>query len=137
MDGNRYKSVDHYVREERERLFKNEEHLERIMEGDSRKSFRKIRKEVHEFNERLWTSILYNVVLRATIEKYRQNEELLDLLLKSWDFPFINASPYDRLLGIGLHPNHQDATKPEKWTGKNILGKALMVARATIRQEML
>ena len=41
--------------------------------------------------------------------------------------------PYDRVWGIGLTANHEDATDPERWRGTNLLGFALMEVRDRLR----
>jgi predicted NAD-dependent protein-ADP-ribosyltransferase YbiA (DUF1768 family) len=42
----------------------------------------------------------------------------------------VEASPVDRIWGIGLAATNGAAMNPEKWRGLNLLGFALMVARA-------
>lgn len=44
------------------------------------------------------------------------------------------ASPYDTIWGIGLEASHPDVTCPEKWKGKNLLGKNLMQVRTELRE---
>ena len=39
------------------------------------------------------------------------------------------ASPTDRIWGIGLGKNNPDALEPEKWRGQNLLGFTLMRVR--------
>ena len=45
----------------------------------------------------------------------------------------VEASPRDRIWGIGLEKNNPDAAIPEKWRGLNLLGFALMAVRDHIR----
>ena len=39
------------------------------------------------------------------------------------------ASPVDRIWGIGIAADHEDARRPARWPGLNLLGFALMEAR--------
>jgi len=57
------------------------------------------------------------------IEKFSQNSELKNLLLQTGDSLLVEASPYDKVWGIGL--NEQDA-KYKQWKGEKLLGYALM-----------
>ena len=77
----------------------------------------------------------YQVVLRGTLEKYRQNPDLCEKLLATKGLTMVEASPKDKIWGIGMDKNHKDATKPGKWLGKNLLGKALNEARSIIEKE--
>ena len=45
------------------------------------------------------------------------------------------ASPRDRIWGIGMGTSHPDACNPANWRGKNLLGFALMMAREQIRKK--
>ncbi|WP_345588760.1 NADAR family protein [Streptomyces marokkonensis] len=46
----------------------------------------------------------------------------------------VEASPVDRVWGIGLAPDDEAATDPERWRGANLLGFALMAARQRLRE---
>lgn len=41
----------------------------------------------------------------------------------------VEASPVDRIWGIGLAADHRDAEHPPRWKGENLLGYALMETR--------
>ncbi len=44
----------------------------------------------------------------------------------------VEASPRDRVRGIGLAASDDRATDPSRWRGQNLLGFALMEARARL-----
>jgi len=46
----------------------------------------------------------------------------------------VEASPYDRIWGIGLKADDKRATNPLKWRGKNRLGFALMKVRELLSE---
>lgn len=54
------------------------------------------------------------------------------LSLRTGDAVLVEASPRDRIWGIGMSASHPDATDPRKWLGENLLGFALMKARAAL-----
>ena len=41
----------------------------------------------------------------------------------------MEASPYDKILGIGMEADDYRAKHPEYWNGQNLLGKVLMDVR--------
>jgi ribA/ribD-fused uncharacterized protein len=45
----------------------------------------------------------------------------------------VEASPVDRVWGIGLAGDDEAAGDPERWRGENLLGFALMGARGRLR----
>lgn len=48
----------------------------------------------------------------------------------------LQASPVDKVWGIGLAEDNPDILYKEKWKGENLLGKAIMVARKKIIEEL-
>ena len=60
--------------------------------------------------------------------KFSQNPILRDKLLSTRDADIYEASPYDKIWGIG-------STDVNDIKGKNLLGKALMDVRATLKWE--
>ncbi len=44
----------------------------------------------------------------------------------------VEASPLDRIWGIGMTAGHPDALLPSRWRGSNLLGFALMNARGRL-----
>ncbi|KAI1846617.1 hypothetical protein JX266_007190 [Neoarthrinium moseri] len=54
-------------------------------------------------------------------------------LLATGEHELVEASPYDRIWGVGFAAADADANR-EHW-GENLLGKALMVVRETFRRE--
>jgi ribA/ribD-fused uncharacterized protein len=44
----------------------------------------------------------------------------------------VEASPVDKIWGIGLAADHPDAANPERWPGLNLLGIALMQVRSIL-----
>ena len=46
----------------------------------------------------------------------------------------VEASPYDRIWGIGLAQEDACSRNPLSWRGENLLGFALMEARDALRE---
>ena len=48
----------------------------------------------------------------------------------------LQASPVDKVRGIGLDEENPDILYKEKWQGENLLGQAIMAARKQIIEEL-
>jgi ribA/ribD-fused uncharacterized protein len=73
------------------------------------------------------------IVTEGNIAKFSQNEDLKSFLLGTGTQILVEASPYDRIWGIGLGAEDPNAKHPSTWQGENLLGFALMDAREAIR----
>jgi ribA/ribD-fused uncharacterized protein len=67
--------------------------------------------------------------------KFSQNPELLNYLLETGDRILVEASPYDRIWGIGMEKHNPDSGNPMKWQGRNLLGFALTETRDGLKRE--
>ncbi len=61
-----------------------------------------------------------------------QVQGLTELPLASSGSVLVEASPYDRVWGIGLKHSDEQALDPTKWRGDNLLGFALMDVRSAL-----
>ena len=60
---------------------------------------------------------------------------LEEILLKTGNATLAEASPYDRIWGIGLSADDPKAMNPDLWKGENLLGHALMRVRDELALE--
>ena len=61
--------------------------------------------------------------------KFTQHPDLGRFLAGTGPRVLVEASPSDRIWGIGLRASHPDAARPSRWRGLNLLGFALMNVR--------
>lgn len=59
------------------------------------------------------------------IFKFSQNEELKNHLFSTFPKTLVEASPMDRIWGIGLSKDDRRALNKETWKGQNLLGYIL------------
>lgn len=90
-------------------------------------------REVRNFDLDLWKREADRVVEDGNIAKFGQNEELKAILLGTGDKELVEASPDDKIWGIGFKGDEGEGRESE-W-GNNGLGKALMRARDRLRKE--
>ena len=77
----------------------------------------------------------FDVVLEGNWLKFMHGEGWLrERLLSTGDRELVEASPRDRVWGIGFAAEYAEESR-EMW-GMNLLGKALMTVRERIRAEL-
>jgi ribA/ribD-fused uncharacterized protein len=77
----------------------------------------------------------FDIVTTGNFEKFRQNIEMGDLLIKTGSKVLVEASPRDRVWGIGMAKNNSKSTNPRQWNGLKLLGFVLMETRARLVAE--
>ncbi len=117
------------------RLFGDEEAVARVLAtsdpGEAKQAGRKAR----GFDEHVWKSRRSEIVIQGSLAKFGQNPALASFLLSLAEDLLVEASPVDRIWGIGLAAGNPDARNPVRWRGLNLLGFALTVVRDRLRQE--
>ncbi|EAZ97290.1 hypothetical protein MELB17_09318 [Marinobacter sp. ELB17] len=84
---------------------------------------------VQGFDEAVWNVHSEKIVGIGCREKFLQNPRLLEDLLATGNREIVEASPYDKIWGIGLKDDHPDATNPSRWPGENRLGNVITQVR--------
>jgi hypothetical protein len=133
LDGQRYLTAEHYMMAQKARLFKDDAKLSEILASTTPKAAKQLGREVQNFDEALWNQHCFAYVVEGNGGKFSQNPALKDFLLSTANQVLVEASPYDRIWGIGMGVSHPDANYPERWRGQNLLGFALMQVRAQLR----
>jgi ribA/ribD-fused uncharacterized protein len=76
---------------------------------------------VQNFDLAVWAAHCRAIVTRGNVEKFRQHATLRTFLLSTAGKVIVEASPYDRIWGIGLRQSDERATDPRRWLGQNRL----------------
>lgn len=92
-------------------------------------------KTAANFNPYKWDFCKEEIIYNANYAKFSQNPDLKAALLATGDAIIAEASPYDKIWGIGLKATDPDSQKPSKWKRQNLLGKALIRVREELRKE--
>ena len=133
VDGRIYNCAEQYMMAEKARIFGDMKILQAILQETDQKTIKGLGRKVRNFDEAIWDKLKYAVVIKGNYHKFSQNKNMRDFLLKTEDAVIVEASPYDRIWGIGLKESDLDAQDPFSWRGKNLLGFALMEVRDELR----
>lgn len=133
VDGIRYSSAEQYMMAEKARLFSDAAALAAILQTHSPKHIKQLGREVRGFISAEWDACRVAAVEKGNFAKFTQNPALLEYLRGTKTKVLVEASPYDRIWGIGLGREHLDIKNPLKWKGLNLLGFALMRVRDVVK----
>ena len=128
-----YKTAEHYMMARKARLFKDGEMLEKIIASKSAAEAKKFGRSVRNFDQYVWEKNRSDIVIQANYLKFSQHEELKTFLLSTNNRVLVEASPVDKIWGIGLTADDELANYPENWKGLNLLGFCLMEVREMIK----
>ncbi|KAJ3513148.1 hypothetical protein NLJ89_g3117 [Agrocybe chaxingu] len=91
-------------------------------------------RKVSGFIEDTWVKERERIVLEGNLHKFRQNEDLKEKLLATGDKVIVEASPRDRVWGVGFGEKNA-LNQRDRW-GLNLLGKVLEETRGVLREEL-
>jgi hypothetical protein len=133
VDGTRYASAEHYMMAAKARLFGDEATHAEVLTASTPAEAKALGRRVRGFDEQTWERSRFALVVAASTAKFGQNPDLGTYLAETGDAVLVEASPVDRIWGIGLAAGDPRALQPAHWNGLNLLGFALMRARAQLR----
>jgi ribA/ribD-fused uncharacterized protein len=117
---------------EKARLFGDGEAVQAILAAATPGEAKKLGRTVRDFDDTIWNAARFDLVVRGNVAKFGQDPALRDYLLGTRNRILVEASPRDRIWGIGLGAANERATDPTRWRGHNLLGFALMEARTRL-----
>ena len=133
VDAVRYNCCEQYMMAEKARVFGDDEALGKILAATNPRKQKALGREVRNFDAVVWNDVCRGVVYAANLARFTQDDAARAELLATGDRTIVEASPTDRIWGVGLAPEDDRALDPSQWRGTNWLGIALMQVRDTIR----
>ena len=134
VNGIKYSSAEHWMMAEKARLFKDEEILKEILNVKSPAQAKALGRKVRNFDNKVWNENAYEIVKKGNYNKFSQNEDLKQFLLNTKKRVLVEASPVDKIWGVGLASDNQHIELASKWKGDNLLGFALMEVRDLLKE---
>ncbi|MEU7029878.1 NADAR family protein [Streptomyces sp. NPDC046275] len=133
VDGVRYATAEHWMMARKARLFEDPEAERAALAAASPAQAKKEGRLVRGFDEEVWRRERFDIVVEGSVHKFASDEGLRSFLLGTGSRVLVEASPVDRVWGIGLAADDPAAGDPDRWRGLNLLGFALMEARERLR----
>jgi ribA/ribD-fused uncharacterized protein len=117
-------------------LFKDADAAYRIMATDIPAEQKSLGRQVENFDVETWNGAVgpmlpkaWSVVRKGSWNKFSQNPGLLKVLADTAGTTLVEASPYDKIWGIGLSEWDSARLIRENWLGTNWLGEFLTNVR--------
>ncbi|EAC4530264.1 NADAR family protein [Listeria monocytogenes] len=129
VDGVEYNCAEQFMMAEKAKLFNDMEMREKILAAKHPKQAKDFGRLIRGFQEDIWLKNRFNIVMRANQAKFSQNEELKKFLMQTKNRILVEASPVDKIWGIGMATDNKNVENPLYWKGLNLLGFALMAVR--------
>ena len=133
IDGLTLNSAEQYMMYRKAKLFDDNKIVDKIMASNNVREQKSLGREVKNFDLEIWTRNAIDIVYKGNKAKFEQNIDYLELLLSTKGKTLVEASPTDKVWGIGLTADDTDANNILKWKGTNWLGIVL----TELRQEFL
>ncbi|MFB8077532.1 NADAR family protein [Streptomyces sp. NPDC056013] len=134
VDGVSYATAEHWMMAAKARLFEDAEAERAALSARTPAEAKKAGRLVRGFDDTVWARERFGIVVEGSVRKFSSDEALRGYLLGTGTRVLVEASPVDRVWGIGLAADDPRAHDPASWRGDNLLGFALMKARERLRQ---
>ncbi|WP_410872306.1 NADAR family protein [Nocardia sp. A7] len=129
VDGVEFASAEHYMMWRKALLFGDAVTAAKVLEVGHPSQAKKLGRQIRDFDENVWVGARFGIVVAGSVAKFGQDDALRKYLVGTGSRVLVEASPVDRIWGIGMAADDPDATDPVRWKGLNLLGFALMRAR--------
>ncbi|KAH0792233.1 NADAR family protein [Histomonas meleagridis] len=133
IEGHTYNCMEQYMMAEKARIFGDEEIRREILSNADPKRIKALGRKVKNFDGKKWDEYKNLIVVNGNYFKFSQNPDLHDFLKSTGDKVLVEASPYDKIWGIGIDQSKPEASDPFRWRGTNLLGFNLMRVRDLIQ----
>lgn len=132
--GVQYMCSEQYLMKKKQEMFDfDNEHLaDAIMSSDNPAMIKAFGRKVGYFDEDTWNKRKYQVMCDALYLKFTQNDDIRMKLIQTGNVLIAEASPTDKVWGIGMSKDEASGSTQNQWRGTNLLGFALIRVREQI-----
>jgi ribA/ribD-fused uncharacterized protein len=130
-NGITYNTAEHYLMYHKAILFNDTVIAKKILLANGPLSVKNLGRQVSGYNDETWHKHRENIMYNALKLKTEQNDDVREALLATENKIIAEASPYDKIWGIGYEQFNNHALNQSKW-GLNLLGRSWMKLRDVI-----
>jgi len=113
-------------------LFKDDESFDLIRRAAGNPMEQKrLGRLVKGYDDKLWDEVKFKTICKINYDKFSQAKEWRNTFLLTSAYELVEASPFDRIWGIGMAVGDPNLLNRLYW-GQNLLGRAIAQARTLI-----
>lgn len=113
-------------------VFEDEDAAKAVLNEKDPRNQKTIGRTIKNYNDEKWDKVKFDIVMQNNIFKFFQNPGWKELLIYTDGYELVEASPYDKIWGVGLGEDNPLIYDKNNWQGENLLGKAIDKARDII-----
>ena len=121
--------AEQWMMYQKAKLFNDNVMAERILGETDPRKIKLMGLDVMGFVQSDWDDNKERLVYAGLKLKFEQNKGCMEALMATGDKTLVEASPYDKIWGIGLGEDDPRVLDEKTWCGQNLLGKALTMLR--------
>ena len=126
---------EHYFMIQKAVTFGDHVSVRDMLDAYDGKAVKALGRKVKNFDPVVWDAVSYQAMLDACWHKFssEDNQDIAEKLLSTGDKVLVEASPLDKIWGVGLHEDDPLILDENNWKGENRLGKVLMEVRTRLK----
>ena len=128
-----FTSVEQWLMYNKAKLFKDTDSMKKVMLEIRPDIIKKIGRQVKDFDNSVWASKRYDILLEGLRLKFSQSKELKEKLIGTGDKILVELAANDLIYGVGVSYKDPNALDSSNWRGQNLLGSALMQVREELK----
>jgi ribA/ribD-fused uncharacterized protein len=125
VDGITFNCGEQFMMYEKAMTFGDIKTAKEIMSTNNPSAQKALGRKVKNYDDKVWAEVRFEKVKRGLLEKYKI-EPFYSYLKERKDKIIVEASPYDRIWGIGYDENDPKILEEKDKWGENLLGKCIM-----------
>lgn len=129
-----FNCAEQYMMYSKALIMEDNETAASILLTNSPREQKALGRKIKNFDATKWDAVKENIVTFGSFLKYTQNKDLQKHLFDTEGTVLVEASPYDKIWGIGLAEDNINAQDRKTWQGLNLLGEILTRLRDDLIQ---
>lgn len=125
-NGRTFATAEQYMMYHKATTMGDMETAKKIMDTTHPDEQKALGREIKPWIQEKWDAVKYQIVVGGNILKFSQNPDAFEQIMTlGKGRHFVEASPTDKIWGIGLSERDPRCLDEANWQGQNLLGKAL------------